>query len=158
MMELVVLQINGTYMIIGTEGISTPKYATYGISDAYLGTPNMVKRGIFFLARLPGPSEIIQNNRLKVIMTYFSPLCLSVFFFFILSFCLFIFSFFVFLSFVFLSLCLSVFLSFRLSVFSSFCLFCLSTFPSFCLQSLYLCFFLSLSLFMVIHLRLSKLF
>ena len=45
MMELVFLKKNGTYVIIGTEEISMPKY---GIGGAYLGTPNMVKRVFFF--------------------------------------------------------------------------------------------------------------
>ena len=136
-MELVVLQNNGTYITIGTEGISTPKYAKYGIWE------NMVKRGIFFLTRLPGPSEIIQNNRLKVMMTYLYPplsfgffSCLHSIF---LSFHLFIFSSFGLLSVCLLSSCLSVFLSFRLSAFSVLLPFLLSVFSLCIFVSFFLC-------------------
>ena len=43
---------------IGTMGISTLKYAKYGIWGTYLGTP-IWKRGVFFFTWLPGPGEII---------------------------------------------------------------------------------------------------
>ena len=40
------------YLVIGTEGISTPKYGIWG---AYLGTPYMVRRGVLFLKTASRP-------------------------------------------------------------------------------------------------------
>ena len=126
-MELVVK--NGTYIIIGTEEISTSEMRKIRHLGRIFGHTKYGQEGYF---SKHGFHAQVRSSRTKYQKLW--PTLPSFIFLFVS------FLHFVFLSFVFLTLCLSVF--------SSFCLFCLST-----VHPLYLCAFLSLSFFILIHLR-----